>query len=102
MKKIVALLSGGIDSPVATYLVIKQGYEAILVHAYGCKQQKNLGIGAKILNLNRQLGKFQKTKLYLIPAFHIKNELVKSVPEKLRMIIYRRILFRIADKIFKN
>jgi len=97
--KAVALLSGGIDSPVAAYLMIKQECEVILVHF----QNENLMKGAvedKIQQLATRLATFQKEiKLYIVPFGDLQKEIIMRVPAAQRMLIYRRFMLRIASKI---
>ena len=94
---LVCLLSGGLDSPVAAYMMMKRGCEIIFVHFYNDKLQKNTD---KIEELAEQLTKYQlKTKIYLIPFGELQQELILKVPAKTRMIIYRRYMIKIANKI---
>jgi len=98
MKKIVALLSGGIDSPVAAALFLKKGIEAVLVHFYNQTPQQE-GVKSKIERLAEQLSKYGKVKLIMIPFKDIQMAIIKAVPADYRMIVYRRMMFRIADRI---
>jgi thiamine biosynthesis protein ThiI len=98
MKKIVALLSGGIDSPVAAALFLKKGIEVVLVHFYNQTPQQE-GVKSKIERLAEQLSKYGKVKLIMIPFKDIQMAIIKAVPADYRMIVYRRMMFRIADKI---
>lgn len=98
MKKVVALLSGGIDSPVAAALFLQKGIEVVLVHFYNQTPQQ-LGVQSKIELLTEQLRKFGKVKLYLVPFKDTQFAIIKTVPAEYRMIVYRRMMFRIADKI---
>jgi thiamine biosynthesis protein ThiI len=98
MKKVVCLLSGGIDSPVAAALFLKKGIEAVLVHFYNQTPQQ-AGVLNKIKQLAEQLSKFGKVKLIMIPFKDIQMAIIKAVPADYRMIVYRRMMFRIADRI---
>ncbi|MEM2916268.1 MAG: hypothetical protein QXT19_02840 [Candidatus Woesearchaeota archaeon] len=98
MKKVVVLLSGGIDSPVAAAIFLKKGIEAVLVHFYNQTPQQE-GVKGKIQKLAEQLAKYGKTKLIMVPFGEIQREIIKTVPADYRMIVYRRMMFRIADKI---
>jgi thiamine biosynthesis protein ThiI len=101
MKKIVALLSGGIDSPVAAAVFLKKGIEAVLVHFYNQTPQQE-GVKSKIERLSEQLSKFGKVKLIMIPFKDIQMAIIKAVPADYRMIVYRRMMFRIAEKIMQK
>ena len=101
--KLVSLLSGGIDSPVASYMMAKRGAKLIFVHF------KNRTIGGandgeeKIQNLAKILSKFQgKSKLYIIPFEEFQKEIIAKIPAKNRMIVYKRIMFQIAEKIARK
>ncbi|HPC10027.1 MAG TPA: tRNA uracil 4-sulfurtransferase ThiI [archaeon] len=97
--KIICSLSGGIDSPVAGYTLMKRGCEITFVHIFndGLTSQASL---EKILNIVKQLTKYQlKSKLYIVPFSKIQNEIIKNVPEEYRMIIYRRYMLKIIENI---
>ncbi len=101
-KKLIALLSGGIDSPVAAYKMLKKGCTVVFVHFYNHTKTKS-GVKSKITDLVTLLSKHQKiTKLYMVPFQEAQKEIIKVVPAKYRMIVYRRLMFRIAEKILKK
>ncbi|TKJ17550.1 tRNA 4-thiouridine(8) synthase ThiI [Candidatus Woesearchaeota archaeon B3_Woes] len=98
-QKVVALLSGGFDSPVASYLMMKRGCQVILVH-FQNKNQATSAVENKIIELSKQLSKFQtKTLLYIIPFEKLQKEIIKKTKAETRMVIYRRFMLRIASKI---
>ncbi len=100
--KIVSLLSGGIDSPVSSYLMMKRGARVILVHCMN-KTLLTQAIQNKIEDIAKKLGEYQATtKLYIVPFEEIQKEIIKFVPAKYRMIIYRRFMLRIAEKIMRK
>lgn len=96
---LIALISGGIDSPVAAYKMMKRGCNITFVHFQNQKAaEKN-----KITKLVKVLSAYQpSTTLYIIPFEDIQKEIIKIVQAKYRMIIYRRTMFRIAEKISKE
>jgi thiamine biosynthesis protein ThiI len=98
MKKAVCLLSGGIDSPVAAALFLKQGIEVVLVHFQNLTQQQG-SVQNKIERLAEQLSKYGKVKLIIVPFKDTQFAIIKAVPAEYRMIVYRRMMFRIADRI---
>jgi len=99
--KLVSLLSGGIDSPVASYMLMKRGAKIIFVH-FKNKTINNTG-DDKIKNLVKKLSRFQgKSKLYIIPFEEFQKEIIAKIPAKNRMIIYRRIMFKLAEIIAKK
>ena len=98
MKKVIALLSGGIDSPVAAAIFLQKGIEVVLVHFYNQTPQQ-LGVENKIQRLAEQLAKIGAVKLIVVPFKDIQYAIIKAVPAEYRMIVYRRMMFRIADAI---
>ncbi len=100
--KVISLISGGIDSPVASFKIMKRGCEIIFVHFHNLTTEKAV-VKDKVKRLVEILSKYQpKTKLYLIPFGDIQKEIVKTVNSKVRMIVYRRMMLRIAEEILKK
>ena len=102
MGKVVSLLSGGIDSPVASYLAMKRGCEVILVsfHSYPFIGQGSI---EKVKDLTKSLGRFTpRLKLILVPFADIQKEIKQNTPEEYRTVLYRRMMGRIAQNIAKH
>jgi len=100
--KAVALLSGGIDSPVASFLAMKRGIKVIFVHFHAYPFTSAASI-EKTKKLVKILSKFQgNSRLYLIPFGEIQKEILLKTPAKLRVIFYRRLMFRIAQEIARK
>ncbi len=94
--KLISLISGGIDSPVASYLAMKRGCDVVLIHFYN----ETLSELDKINELLEKLrGINPKIKLYMIPFTEIQRKIIAKVNSKYRMIIYRRLMNQIAEKI---
>lgn len=97
--KVVALLSGGLDSPVAAYRMFRRGCAVSFVHFLNQGQ----GTGAvrdKVRDLVAALTKFQqRSALFIVPFEDIQRELVAMVPSPFRMLAYRRTMLRIAGLI---
>ena len=99
--KLISLISGGIDSPVASYMMNKRGAKIIFIH-FKNKTINNTG-DDKIKNLVKGLSRFQgRSKLYIIPFEEFQKEIIAKIPSKNRMIIYRRIMFKLAEMIAKR
>ncbi|MCK5084658.1 MAG: tRNA 4-thiouridine(8) synthase ThiI [Candidatus Pacebacteria bacterium] len=99
--KLVSLLSGGIDSPVASYMMMKRGARIIFVH-FKNKTINNTG-DDKIKSLVKELSRFQgNSKLYIIPFEEFQKEIIAKIPSKNRMIVYRRVMFKLAEMIAKK
>ena len=97
--KVVVLLSGGIDSPVAAWKMIKRGCTAIFVHfhsfPYTTKESQE-----KAKQLALQLSQFQlRARLYLVPFAEVQRHIMVDTPSETRVILYRRYMMRLAEKI---
>jgi thiamine biosynthesis protein ThiI len=93
------LVSGGIDSPVASFLMMKRGMKAEFIH-FQNKSQLTKAVENKVEQLIEQLSKYQNGgKLYIVPFDNIQKEIIKNVKAELRMLIYRRLMFMISEKI---
>jgi len=98
-SKVICSLSGGLDSPVAGYLMMKRGCDVIFVHIYNNSLVKE-DVKNKIKLLVNQLTKFQgKSKLYIVPFSDIQKEIIANVPSTHRMIVYRRYMLKIINQI---
>ena len=101
-QKVVALLSGGFDSPVAAFMMMKRGCEVILVH-FSNANQSTKAVEDKIVQLAKQLSGFQqKTTLYIVPFENLQKEIIANTKANVRMLIYRRFMLRIASKIARK
>ncbi|MDD4184852.1 MAG: tRNA 4-thiouridine(8) synthase ThiI, partial [Candidatus Izemoplasmatales bacterium] len=102
--KVVTLLSGGIDSPVAAFLAMKKGMETELVHFESTPLtpleavQKTIDI-AKVL---AQYAPLDTIKLHLVPFAQIHQEIIANVPEPYLITIMRRMMIRIASGIMNR
>ena len=95
----VSLLSGGIDSPVSSYMIAKRGVSVIPVHFYSfpytSEQAKQ-----KVVALTRILTRYcGRLTLEVVPFTKIQEEIRKNCPEALFTLIMRRFMMRIAQKI---
>lgn len=100
--KVVSLISGGIDSPVSSFLMMKRGCSVIYVHFYNSTINTKQSM-EKVISIVKVLSKYQfKTKLYLVPFENIQKEIIKKVNSRYRMIIYKRFMLMISEKILEN
>jgi thiamine biosynthesis protein ThiI len=98
----VALLSGGIDSPVAAYKAMKRGLRVVFAHFHSYPYTSRASI-SKAVRLVELLSQHQvSSRLYLIPFSEIQQEIVGNAPPGLRVILYRRFMVRIAEAIAKR
>ncbi|MBW3002028.1 7-cyano-7-deazaguanine synthase [Candidatus Woesearchaeota archaeon] len=101
--KVISLLSGGIDSAVSSYLMLKKGADVVFVHFHNQTLQKKY-VENKVVKTAKILSNFtkKKTQLYLVPFKQLQQEIIKAVPARYRMIVYRRVMFKIAEEILKK
>ena len=96
--RIACLLSGGYDSAVAAYRMMKRGAHLSFVHFYGTGSrpgESSLHVAAA---LTAQLVRYQfRAKLYRVPFEPIQREIVRYAPETYRVLLYRRLMLRIAE-----
>ena len=97
--KVLALLSGGIDSPVAAWRLIRRGCRAAFVHFHSYPILSRTSQD-KARELVRQLTRSQlRARLFLVPFGSIQQQVVLTVPPSLRVVIYRRLMMRIAERL---
>lgn len=97
--KVVCLLSGGIDSPVAAYRMIKRGCRAVFVHFSG-RPLVSRASEEKARDLVKLLTSYQYTsRLYVVPFGEIQRDIVLNTPAPFRVVLYRRMMLRIAEHI---
>src|SRR5918999_6051102 len=97
--RIVALLSGGIDSPVAAYRVMKRGCRVIPVHFHSYPILSRAS-QEKVRELVTLLTRYQQyTRLYMVAFGEIQQQIMLAVQPALRVVIYRRLMVRIAEAI---
>jgi len=96
------LLSGGLDSPVAAFEMMKRGAKVDFVHFHNQTINK-AGVESKIKKLVQELEKVQGTaKLHLVPFSDLQKKVIAHVPSDLRMIIYKRLMLKLADKLMQE
>ena len=99
---VVCLLSGGIDSPVAAYRLMRRGCRVRFVHfhAYPILSRAALDKARELVELltRRQL----QSRLYAVPFGEIQQQVVLSAPPPLRVVLYRRLMMRIAERLART
>src|ERR1051325_869159 len=97
--RVTCLLSGGIDSPVAAYRMMKRGCAVSFVHFHSYPILSHASI-EKAREVVRLLTTFQqRSRLYLVAFGDIQQQVVLAVPGPMRVIVYRRVMLRIAERI---
>jgi thiamine biosynthesis protein ThiI len=100
--RVACLLSGGIDSPVAAYRMMRRGCAVLLIHFHSypilsrASQEKVREIAA--LLTRHQL----RSRLLLVPFGEIQQRVVLAVPADMRVVIYRRLMLRIAERLARR
>ncbi|PYQ17530.1 MAG: tRNA 4-thiouridine(8) synthase ThiI [Acidobacteria bacterium] len=100
--RVMALLSGGIDSPVAAWRMMKRGCRAVLTHFHAFPLQDRSTID-KTRELARILTRWQlRTRLLLVPFGPVQQAVVAACPAPLRVVLYRRFMIRIAEALARR
>lgn len=100
--RVLALLSGGIDSPVAAWRLIRRGCRAAFVHFHSYPILSRTS-QEKARELTRLLTRSQlSSRLYLVPFGALQQQVVVSVPPPFRIVVYRRCMLRIAEQIARR
>ena len=90
------MMSGGIDSPVACYLMMKRGIKMECIH-FASPPYTSQGVITKITDLLKVLSKYQgEIKLYIVPFTKLQEEIYKAAKESYAITIMRRMMYRIA------
>jgi thiamine biosynthesis protein ThiI len=101
-EKALSLISSGIDSPVASFEMIKRGVNLDYVHfhSYPAINKQSINNVKKILQV---LSEYQlKSTLYIVPLLSIQQKIMELVPDKYWVIFFRRYMIKIANDIAKK
>jgi thiamine biosynthesis protein ThiI len=100
--KVACLISGGIDSPVAAYRMIKRGCRALFIHFSG-RPLVSRASEDKVRELVQTLTAYlYESRLYVIPFGEIQREIVLNTPPPFRVVLYRRMMLRIAEELARK
>ena len=100
--RVACLLSGGIDSPVAAYRMMRRGCAVLLIHFHSypilsrASQEKVREIAALLTTY--QL----RARLVMVPFGELQQQVVLGVPPELRVVVYRRLMLRIAERLARR
>jgi thiamine biosynthesis protein ThiI len=100
--RVACLLSGGIDSPVAAYRMMRRGCSVLLIHfhSYPILSRASLEKAHEIASL---LTQYQlRSRLVLVPFGELQQQVVLGSPPELRVVIYRRLMLRIAERLARR
>ena len=100
--RVVCLLSGGIDSPVAAWRLMRRGCRVLFVHFHSYPILSRAS-QEKARELVALLTRHQyDSRLFLVPFGEIQQQVVLAVAPPLRVVIYRRLMMRIAEAIARR
>ena len=92
-------MSGGIDSPVAAWRMMRRGCRVQLIHFHSYPIVSAVS-QEKARRLAEVLTRYQqRTRLYLVPFGEVQRRVVIAVPAPLRVLVYRRLMLRIAERL---
>ncbi len=97
--RVACLLSGGIDSPVAAYRMMKRGCVVTFVHfhSYPILSRASQEKARELVQLLTTWQ--QRSRLYLVAFGDIQQQVVLAIPGPMRVVVYRRLMLRIAERI---
>ena len=97
--RVACLMSGGIDSPVAAWRMMRRGCRAQLIHFHSYPIVSAVS-QEKARRLAEVLTRYQqRTRLYLVPFGEVQQRVLIAVPAPLRVLVYRRLMLRIAERL---
>ena len=97
--KVMVLLSGGIDSPVAAYLTMKRGVSVEAVHFHSPPFTSDRA-KQKVIDLAQELTKYcKRVTLHLVPFTEVQKTINKEIPSSYSMTVMRRMMMRITERI---
>ena len=101
--RMLCLLSGGFDSAVAAWKMMKRGAHMTFAHFYGGGARPGESSVHVARELVRTLTPWQFTsKLFLVAFESIQREVVRDAPETFRLLLYRRLMLRIAEQLARR
>jgi thiamine biosynthesis protein ThiI len=96
---VACLISGGIDSPVACWRMMKRGCQPVFIHFHSAPFTSNAS-KEKVVELVEHLMRGQpNAKLITVPFGELQKKIVTGVPAKYRIMLYRRFMIRIANEL---
>jgi len=94
-----SLISGGIDSPVASYELMRRGAKLDFVHFHSAPFTSGASVD-KVRDLVARLARHQgRSTLFVVPFGELQTELVQQAPSEPRIILYRRFMLRVAEQL---
>ena len=95
--KVAVMLSGGIDSPVAAWQMMKRGCQAMFVHFHSYPLVDRTSM-EKAVDLVEHLNRYQyESNLFMAPLAEIQKKIILTCPPSYRVVLYRRFMVRITE-----
>jgi thiamine biosynthesis protein ThiI len=100
--RVACLLSGGIDSPVAAFRMMRRGCSVLLVHFHSYPTLSRAS-QEKVREIAALLTTYQlRSRLVLVPFGELQKQVMLAVAPELRVVIYRRLMLRIAERLARG
>jgi thiamine biosynthesis protein ThiI len=100
--RVACLLSGGIDSPVAAYRMMRRGCSVLLIHFHSYPILSRAS-QEKVREIATLLTTYQlRSRLVLVPFGALQQQVLLAVAAELRVVVYRRLMMRIAEKLARR
>jgi thiamine biosynthesis protein ThiI len=97
--RVACLLSGGIDSPVAAYRLMRRGCTVLLIHFHSYPILSRASQD-KVREIAALLTRYQlRSRLLLVPFGEVQQQVLLTVAPELRVVMYRRLMMRIAERL---
>ena len=97
--RVACLLSGGIDSPVAAYRLMRRGCSVLLIHFHSYPILSRAS-QEKVREIAALLTRYQlRSRLLLVPFGTVQQQVLLAVRPELRVVMYRRLMMRIAERL---
>ncbi len=96
--RVVVLISGGIDSPVAAWRMAKRGARPVYVHFHSYPHTSLDSLRKTVAELEVLARWHGPAKLYVVPLADVQEQIFAHSPERYRTLLYRRFMYRIAER----
>jgi thiamine biosynthesis protein ThiI len=100
--RVACLLSGGIDSPVAAYRLMRRGCSVLLIHFHSYPILSRAS-QEKVREIAALLTRYQlRSRLLLVPFGEVQQQVLLAIRPELRVVMYRRLMMRIAERLARR
>jgi len=100
--RLACLLSGGIDSPVAAFRMMRRGCSVLFVHFHSYPILSRASQD-KVRSIAKLLTAYQlQSRLLLVPFGELQQQVLLACPPELRVVVYRRLMLRIAERLARD